>query len=114
MTFPFQIPAIANGYDIAILRERGKFATNTTWRRKQRKRAALPTLFPHPSLQRLRPRLGEDLVVLLGDPDKRRSLAQFLEFGSSHVGAGGAQAPKDVQDGGFHIPFVWYLHSLAL
>lgn len=49
MTFPFQILAIANGYDTAVLR--GKFATNTTWRRKQRKRAALPALLPHPSLQ---------------------------------------------------------------
>lgn len=95
-------------------REREKFATNTTWRRKQRKRAALPALLPHSSLQLPRPRLGEDFVVLLGDPDKCRSLAQFLEFGSSHVGAGGAQPPEDVQDGVFHIPSVWYLHSLAL
>lgn len=69
---------------------------------------------PPPSLQPPGPRLREDRVVLLGDPDKRRSLAQFLESGSSHVGAGGAQPPEDVQDGVFHIPSVRYLHSLAL
>lgn len=52
--------------------------------------------------------------MLLGDPDKRRSPAQFLELGSSHVGAGGAQPPEDVQDGEFHVPSVRYLHSSAL
>ena len=52
--------------------------------------------------------------MLLGDPDERCSPAQFLEFGSSHVGAGGAQPSKDVQDGEFHISFVRYLHSSAL
>lgn len=65
-------------------------------------------------LQPPSPGLREDLAMLLGDPDKCCSPAQFLEFGSSHVGAGGAQPPEDVQDGEFHIPSVRYLHSSAL
>lgn len=52
--------------------------------------------------------------MLLGDPDERCSPAEFLEFGSSHVGAGGAQPPQDVQDGELHVPAVRHLHGPAL
>lgn len=53
--------------------------------------------------------LGEHLAGLLRDSDERCPAAQFFEFGSSYVCAGGPQAAQDVPYGVFHIALVRHL-----
>lgn len=50
--------------------------------------------------------LSEHIARLLCDTDKGGSAAQLFEFGGTHIGAGGAQAPQHIPDGIFHISFV--------
>lgn len=84
----------------------GGFAPNTKHRGRGEKRQTHVT---GPS-----PWLRKHLAVLLGDPDKCRPPAQLFELGSSHVGAGGSQAPEDIEDGSFHVPSVRHFHGSAL
>lgn len=58
--------------------------------------------------------LGEHVARLLCDSDEGRPAAQFFEFGSSYICAGGAQAAQDVPDGVFHVTFVGHLDRPAL
>lgn len=54
------------------------------------------------------------MAGLLCDSDKGGPATELLQFGSSYVGAGGAQTTQNVPDGGLYIPPVRYLHRPAL
>lgn len=58
--------------------------------------------------------LSEHVAGLLCYADEGGSAAQLLEFGCTHVGAGGAEPPKDVPDRVFYIPSVRNLHRPTL